>query len=139
LEEQWHFAPHKKEEVPACHLEIVVSSSPDTPVVTKTLFHAPTTRTTSESDNSSDDDCCNSDAEVGQPSKTVLQSMLIGEKVPVEEVMKCVHNLLAIACEDPEMRKQVLSCLMTDNAVEESNSVPAPPIVMDGTPSNGEL
>jgi hypothetical protein len=58
------------------------------PVVTKTLFHVPTTSTargTSESDNSSDDSCCgNLDAKVGQ-SKSVLESMLIGEEVPIEE------------------------------------------------------
>jgi hypothetical protein len=118
------------------HIEIVVSSSPDTPAVTKTLFHVPTTRTTSESaDNSTDDDSCcgNLDAEAEQ-SKTVLESMILGEEVPIEEVVKCVHTLLTIACDDPGMRKQVLSCLMTDNVGEASNFVPAPPVVVDGTP-----
>jgi hypothetical protein len=114
------------------HLE-VVSSSPDTPAVTKTLFHVPTTRTTAESDNSSDDDCCNSDAGAGQ-SKTVLESMILGEEVPIEEVVQCIRNLLAIACDDPEKRKQVLSRLMTDNAVQASNFAPAPPVVADGAP-----
>jgi hypothetical protein len=120
--------------------EMVVASSspgsPDTPAVTKTLFHVPT-RTTAESDNNSDkDSCCggNLDTEVGQSSKTVLDGILRGEALPIKEVVKCIHNLLAIACKDPEMRKQVLSRLMMDNAVEASNSVPAPPVVMDGTP-----
>jgi hypothetical protein len=114
------------------HLD-TVSSSPDTPAMTKTLFHVATTttRTTacnSDKNSSSDDDSCcggNLDTEAEQ-FKSVLESMLNGEEAPVEEVMKCVHNLLAIACEDLEMRKQVLSRLMTDNAVEASNSVPAP-------------
>jgi hypothetical protein len=83
----------------------------------------------------SDDDDCNhlDNAKAGQ-SNTVLESMILGEEVPIKEVVKCIHNLLAIACEDPEMRKQVLSRLVTDNAVEGSNSVPAPPVVVDGTP-----
>jgi hypothetical protein len=116
-------------------LDAVSSSSPDTPAVTKTLFHVPTRTTdTSKSDNSSDDDsCCHFDAGAGQ-SKMVLESKLIGEKVPIEEVVKCIHNLLAIACKDPEMRNQVLLCLLPENAVEASNFVPAPPIVVDGTP-----
>jgi hypothetical protein len=73
------------------------------------LLHA-ATHLKSQSDNSSDEDSCctNCDAEAGQPKKMVVESILIGEKVPVEEVMKCVHNLhIAIACEDPEMRRQV--------------------------------
>jgi hypothetical protein len=117
---------------------MVVSSSPDTPAVTKTLFHVPTRTTACNTDNSTSDDdsCCggNLDTEAGQ-SKSVLESMLDGEKVPVEEVVQCIHNLLAIACEDPEMRKQVLLRLMpSENAVEASNSVPAPPVVGDGVP-----
>jgi hypothetical protein len=86
--------------------------------------------TSDDDDNSSDDDCCHFDAEAGQ-TKTVLESILIGEKAPVEEVVTCVHNLLAIACEDPEMRKQVLMQLMPESTVEGSNHAAAPPIVVD--------